>query len=130
VELREWGGQVLAECERIAEALDTAQGTHAHRDALAAAVAALDDPASLPSARVLREMQRDADSSYARFTLAQSHQHRRALQSEPLRAGEEARLASMAKASIEDQRKIEASDKLPFEAYRQAYLSHAMLRTN
>ncbi len=129
VELREWGGQVLAECGPIADALDAAHGGRAYGGALASAVAALDDPSSLPSARVLSEMQRDADGSYARFTLAQSLQHRTTLQSEPLCADEDARLAGIAARSIEEQRKVEASDRTPFEKHRQEYLSHAMLRT-
>ena len=43
VELSEWGGQLLAECEPIAEALDLAHGGHAFRESLAATVGALDD---------------------------------------------------------------------------------------
>ena len=52
VALFEWGRQVLAECEPIAAALDAAHyagtGCSDYGDALAAAVAALDDPASTP----------------------------------------------------------------------------------
>ncbi len=35
------------------------------------------------------------------------------------------RLARMAQESLEKQRGVEAADKLPFETYRQQYLSHA-----
>ena len=59
VAFAEWGGQVLDECEPIATALDAANETTAHREALAAAVAALHDPAMTPSARVLQTMERD-----------------------------------------------------------------------
>ena len=128
VELREWAGQVLAECKPIAAALDAAHGGSAHDGALSAAVSALDDPASLPSARVLSEMQQGYDSSYFRFGLAYSLRHRSALQGEPPPAGVEARFARMAEESIEKQRKIEAADKVPFEKYRQQYLSHESLK--
>ena len=79
VTLAEWGGEVLAECEPIAAALDAANGGSAHREALATAVAALDDPASTPSARVLQAMARDHSNSYVHFVLAQPRAHRDAI---------------------------------------------------
>jgi glutamate--cysteine ligase len=128
VELVEWGGQVLCECEAIAAALDAAHAGSAHRDALAAAVAAIEDPQSLPSARELREMDERHGRSYVRFALAHSLAHQRILQSEPLPAEAQARFARMAKESLEKQREIEARDRIPFETYRKQYLSHDSLR--
>ncbi|MET0168481.1 MAG: glutamate--cysteine ligase [Vicinamibacterales bacterium] len=127
VELREWAGQVLAECAPIAAALDAAHDNIAHREALSAATAALNDPGLLPSAHVLGEMQRRYDGSYFQFTLAQSLRHRSALLSEPLSADAEALFARMAYESIRKQREIEARDSMPFERYRQEYLSHERL---
>jgi glutamate--cysteine ligase len=127
VELGEWAGQVLAECEPIAAALDAARGGRAHRDALAGAVHALGEPQSLPSARVLDEMQRRYDGSFARFALAWSLCHRSALLAEPLADDAAAAFARMAEASREEQREIEAADTLPFEEYRRRYLAHEML---
>ena len=131
VALFEWGGQVLAECEPIAAALDAAHyattaGTD-YSDALAAAVAALDDPASTPSARVLEAMQQNHDGSYLRFVLAQSLQHRIALQSLTLRAEVAQRFARLAEVSLAEQRQIEAADTVPFETFRQQYLSPILL---
>ncbi len=125
VELREWGHEVLAECEPIAAALDQAagHGGSAHRDALAAALAALDSPETVPSARVLDEMARRFDNSYLRFALAYSLDHRRSLQSEVLTDEAEANFILMAKQSHEKQRAIEAADTVPFESYRKYYLS-------
>jgi len=129
VKLREWGAQVLAECEPIAAALDAAaDGRSWHRDALAAAVGAVQDPASLPSARILSEMQQSYGSSYAHFALARSLEHRSALQSEPLPPEAEARFARAAEESIRKQQEIEAADRVDFETYRQQYLSHESLR--
>ena len=128
VELREWAGQVLAECVPIAAALDAAHGGHTHHEALSVAVAALDDPTSLPSARVLSEMHQHYDSAYVRFALAYSLRHRSHLEAEPLPGDVQSRFARMAQESIEKQHNIEAHDELPFEEYRQRYLSHALLR--
>jgi glutamate--cysteine ligase len=128
VELREWAGHLLAECGPIAAALDAARGGSAHHEALSSAVGAVADPASLPSARVLSEMQQRYDGSYGRFALAWSLRHRSALHAEPLPTDLEARLARVAESSLERQRMIEARDELPFEAYRQQYLSPDSLR--
>jgi glutamate--cysteine ligase len=128
VELREWGAEVLAECGTIAAALDAAQGTGAHREALAAAVKATENPNLLPSARVLAEMQRSCGSSYARFALALSLEHAKTLRSEPLPAEIEAPFARLAEESIGKQKEIEAADRVDFETYRQKYLSHESLR--
>ena len=131
VALFEWGGQVLAECEPIAAALDAAlyagTGSSGYSDALAAAVAALDDPDSTPSARVLEAMQQSHDGSYSRFVLAQSLQHRTALQSLTLRAEVAERFARLAEVSLAEQRRIEAADTVPFETFRQQYLSPILL---
>ena len=128
VELREWGAQVLGECEAIAKALDGANGGGAHREALADAAAALDDPASTPSARSLAEMgERHADS-YIDWVLERSIEHKRTLQRQPLAADAEAHLARLAAESVETQRETEAADKIDFETYRQQYLSPESLR--
>ena len=127
VPLAEWGSEVLAECEQIAVALDAATGGNSHRDALSAAVAALDDPDLTPSARVLQAAARDHDNSYVHFVLAQSRAHRDAMMKLPLPDEVAKRYALEAEESIVEQRRIEASDTLPFETYRQLYLAPVRL---
>jgi len=128
VELREWGAEVLAECAPIAAALDAAHGTGAHREALAAAVQATQDPNLLPSARVLGEMRERYENSYSRFGLALSLDHAKTLRGEPLPAEIEARFARLAEESIRKQKEIEAAERVDFETYRQKYLSPESLR--
>jgi glutamate--cysteine ligase len=128
VPLAEWGAQILTECAPIAAALDAADGGTGHRDALAAAVAALRDPALTPSARVLEAVARDHENSYVRFVLAQSRTHREAILQLPIAAEVATRYARLAEESLAEQRRIEASETIPFEAYRQLYL--APLRLN
>jgi len=123
VALSEWGGQVLAQCEPIAAALDAAHATTAHGEALSTAVTALNDPATTPSARVLQAMERDHRNSYVRFVLAQSRAHRDTLLQLPLAAEVGDRFARLAEDSLREQREIEAADTIPFETYRQQYLS-------
>jgi glutamate--cysteine ligase len=128
VTLSGWGGEILAECAPFAAALDDANGGSAYREALGLAVAALSDPAATPSARVLQAMARDHGNSYVHFVLAQSRAHREAILKLPLSDEVAARYARLAEESLAEQRGIEASETIPFEAYRQLYL--APLRLN
>jgi glutamate--cysteine ligase len=123
VALAEWGAHIVEECRPIAAALDAVQGGTRCRDTLAAADAALRDPDRLPSARVLQAMAQVFDSSYVRCTRAQSEATRRTLLALPLAPEVQARFAQLAQASIDEQKRIESLDSLPFEIYRQQYLS-------
>ena len=123
VELSEWSAQVLAECEPIAAALDAANVTTAHRDVLATAVATLNDPARTPSARVIQAMQREHGDSYVRFVRAQSLAHRDTMLQLPLAQEVDESFVRLAEISLDEQRQIEAADTVPFETYRQQYLS-------
>lgn len=122
-----WGGELLRECEPIAAALDEAHRSTAYRDALPAAGAALANPSLTPSARILREMEQNYDKSYFHFALAQSVQHRSTLPALPFAAEVEARYTRMAEESLAAQRQIEALDTVPFEIFRQQYLSPELL---
>jgi glutamate--cysteine ligase len=127
ISLRAWGGELIRECGVVAAALDAANRSSAYRDTLAHAETALTNPGLTPSARILREMEQRYGNSYFRFVQQQSLRHRDMLRALPLTAETTARYAHMAKQSIEAQRQIEAQDTLPFEDYRQRYLSPATL---
>jgi glutamate--cysteine ligase len=123
VSLFEWGGQIAAECGPLAEMLDAAHGGGAYRAALAAAIAALKDPTTVPSARVLTAMSREHGGSHLRIVLALSKRHADTLRGLPLAAEVEAHFARLAAESLEEQRRIEAADAVPFETFRQRYLA-------
>src|SRR5262249_6483017 len=128
VPLVEWAGEMIAGCAPIAEAMDRAQDTTAHARAVAVAKGCLADPSLTPSARVLAAMY-DVGDSYVRFVLAQSIAHKAAILALPFAPELEDRFAAQAEASIVDQRRIEESDVVPFETYRQNYLAPIRLRT-
>jgi glutamate--cysteine ligase len=128
VVLAQWGRELLDECAPIAAALDAANGGALHREALAAAAATLADPSATPSARVLESMTRRYENSYTAFVLAQSRAHRATLQNAQLGEAAAQRFEAMAAESLASQRKMEAADTQPFEAWRQRYLSVEMLR--
>jgi glutamate--cysteine ligase len=125
--LAAWARELLDECAPIAAALDGAHAGSAYRDALARAATAVADPAATRSARVIAEIGQTEDKSYLAFALAQSRRHRGALQNLPLPAATEAEFARLAEESLAAQRRIEAADSVPFETYRQQYLSKDLL---
>jgi glutamate--cysteine ligase len=128
VALIEWGKEVAAACEPIAVELDAVHGGTPYRDALNAALSALKEPQTVPSARVLHAMARNHGDSHVRFTLAESLSHRGTLLGIPLKPAVEERFARLAKESLERQKKIEAADRVDFETYRQRYLNPELLR--
>ena len=121
--LSDWSTQLLRDCEPIAETLDALDGGRKHRDALRHAWTIVDNPDLAPSARVLATMTSDFDSSYVAFTRAQSKQTKAALLALPYPDQLQNRFTKLAQESLDEQRRIEAADTLPFELYRQQYLS-------
>ena len=123
IELTKWGAELLQAFAPIAASLDAAHAGTDYSDSLRAAQALLQDPDLLPSARVLAVMEQDFDNSFIGFTRAQSHQTKAKLLALPFSAAQQARFAALSEQSVRDQRAIEAADTLPFEAYRQQYVS-------
>jgi glutamate--cysteine ligase len=123
VSIADWGAQIIDECAPIAAALDAAQGGRSHRDALAAAAATLREPERAPSARVLHAMRSDHEGSYTGFVNACSEHTRQVLMRRPFAADTQRRLARAAQESVLEQQRIERSDSIAFEAFRQQYLA-------
>jgi glutamate--cysteine ligase len=121
-DLKEWGVQLLAECEPVAAAIDAAVGASAYREAHAAQAAVLRDAALPPSARVLAQMKRHADS-FREFALERSRIHRQSILAMDFAQAEATRFVRLAAESIAEQQSIEAGDTLPFEEYRKQYLA-------
>lgn len=129
VTITEWGLQLVDELLPVAAALDAASAGRSHRDAVASAARALREPEQLPSARVLQAIEGEHAGSYIGFVRARSEDIRKSLLQRPFPADLQARFARQASESIEEQQRIERSDTVPFEAFRQAYLSPARLGT-
>ena len=127
VTLRDWGVELVQACEPLARALDAAHGCSDYSAAVAAARAALDDPDRLPSARVLAVMAAEHDNSFLRFVRARSQQTRQDLRTRAWTPQQQTKYEGMARQSVEAQRAIEATDTMPFEIFRQQYVSASRL---
>lgn len=122
IPLMDWAAEVLQACEPIAQRLDAVHGGNAHQRVLQAALSQLAQPDTLPSARVLQAMA-DAGGDHVALMSTLSAQAQAALLAEPLSAELAEALTAEAQASLAEQARIEAADTMPFEQYRQAYLS-------
>lgn len=123
VSLMDWGLEVIGQCAPIAVALDAALGGSLYADAVAAAQQSLQHPDTLPSARILSTMATDFNNSFVGFLREQSRQTQTHLLALPFSADQQARYEAMTKESIAEQKRIEASDSMEFETYRQNYVS-------
>jgi glutamate--cysteine ligase len=123
VGLQQWAGELLDAFGPVAAALDAVHGTSDHADAVRSAAAMLQGPAMLPSARVLDVMAQDHANSFIGFTCAQSLQTRAKLLALPFSAAQQARFDALAQRSVQEQKDIESRDSMPFEIYRQQYVS-------
>jgi glutamate--cysteine ligase len=121
--LTEWGAEIVAQCAPIAAQLDAVHQTTDYSDALRAAESLLQTPEMLPSARVLAAMAREHENGFAAFTLAQSEQAKAKLLKLPYLGGVNSKMEALVRQSVQDQAAVEAADSLPFEQYRQQYIS-------
>lgn len=123
VTLKDWGEDIVAQCVPIAAALDAAHDTHDYSAALAEATVGLNNASTLPSARVLAAMARDHDNSFVKFARAQSEKTKAHFDDLPLSSNQQAHFEQLSQQSLTDQKKIEALDSMPFEMYREQYVS-------
>ncbi|HTP74760.1 MAG TPA: glutamate--cysteine ligase [Burkholderiaceae bacterium] len=123
VSLAAWGAELLDGCAPIAARLDAEFGGSGYRDAVAAAQAAWRAPQTLPSARVLAAIQASEGAAYTSFVRHRALQARDALLAQPWSQEQQATFEREAEASLDQQRAIEAADTVPFETFRQDYVS-------
>ena len=123
VPLKDWGLALVTELLPFAQQLDATYGGTDYVAAVESAVHALHHPDTLPSARVLREVTENFDGCFVAFVRAQSLKTRQAMLDTELPPVVRERYAQLARTSMDDQRKIEAGDSMPFDIYLQEYLS-------
>lgn len=108
--------------EPLTDELDAQDGGRRYHDALAAQRAKVRDPSSVASARVLAAMQ-NANEGHLEWTLSQSRRHQSVLREQGLDPAVEEAMEAEARASLDAQRDLEASDTESFESYLTAYQS-------
>ena len=124
--LTDWAGEILDQMQGICELLDAGEPSKPYAAALAFQRAKLDDFAELPSARLLDEMRRQG-MSFFEVALWMSQMHRDYFRElYPPNPGRLAELRAVAAQSLEEQRAVEARDKLPFAEFVARYAAGSL----
>jgi len=119
-----WASEVFEEMEAVCLAMDGDDEAGPFSLSLAALAPLVSNADLTPSARMLAEM-RENDESFYRFARRKSMEHLRAIRNidAPLASGP--RLAALVASSIEEQRAIEAADRLEFDAFLADYFAQS-----
>jgi glutamate--cysteine ligase len=129
VPLKDWAEDLLARIRPVAELLDSEHNAGgSHLAALDAQLAKVANPERTPSARVLDQVR--ALGSFAAFGIQQSEAHAQAFLSEPLMPAETMLFDEMARDSLDEQRRIEASDTGSFDDFVAAYNSSTLCKAD
>lgn len=118
--LPRWIGELFDALQAPASLLDEAHQTSQYRDNLAALRVRIDEPEQTPSARMLKVM-RETEEEFVQFALRISTEHQQQFLSRSLPEETRQRFADAARESLAEQRHLEESDTLSFEAYLEAY---------
>lgn len=121
--LSQWAEELLSQYVPIAAALDAVAGGQDYARTVAEAQAAIRNPDSLPSARVLQTIEERHGGSFVDFIRERSRQTQQALLELPYPPELAQRFGQLAIESLENQRRLEAGDHVPFETFRQQYLA-------
>ena len=125
--LTHWAAEILDQMEGICELLDAGDASKPYAAALAFQRAKLMDVAETPSARLLEEMRRQG-SSFFEVALWMSEMHRDYFRElYPPNAGRLSELATEAVDSLEEQARIEASDRMPFRDFVARYFAGTLV---
>jgi glutamate--cysteine ligase len=127
VPLAHWANELLDACAPLAAKLDAVHGGGDYGAAVQAARASLAAPETLPSARVLAAMAKSHENGFIPFVRERSGKTREALLALPWTGEAQSRFEAMSAQSVDDQKAIEAADTMPFEIYRQEYVSAGRL---
>ena len=123
VTLADWAGDILTKVEDVATLIDSHEGGNAYAQSVAGLKELIYEPAATPSARLLAELQ-SSDCSFFEYASSVARTNRDYFGSiTPMSAERRSKFEQEAARSIEQQREIEASDEVSFDAYLASYFS-------
>lgn len=123
VSLQSWAAELMAEMEQTASLMDDAANSQLYTQAVAAQTAKLANPELTPSAQILAAM-RAGNLNHGEFIMQQAEHHKETLLSQPLCPERFAELERISAESLQEQREIEASDKVDFDTYLADYMAN------
>lgn len=124
--LRDWAGEILADIAVIADVLDASRPDRAYGASVDLLRPAVVDPDATPSAQILREM-RARHETFIEHGLRLGLDHARRFREEPVTAPRQEEFQRQAAASLEQQRQMEAGDRVGFDEYLRQYFAQSLL---
>jgi glutamate--cysteine ligase len=120
--LQAWARRILDGMQGLCEMLDAGDAERPYTAALALQLAKLDDPAKTPSARLLRELETTGQSFFD-LALEVSRNHKQYFLALQPNAARQQEFAAEAAASLEEQERLESSDRQDFDTFLAAYFA-------
>ena len=119
-DLKDWGLDIIASMEPVAQVLDRVHGAHGkYGAALANAAAKLNQPELTPSGQMMTEV--NDGKSYLEIGLQQAQKIADTLKSQPLSELHQRRFSDISEESLALQRAEEEQPQEPFDEYLKAY---------
>lgn len=118
--MRDWANEIIQGSMACADLLDQAKGGDAYRVALQHQFEKIANPSLTPSARILRDMEKNQQSFYA-HALALAETHRNYFAARPLDLATHKNFEEMSATSLKAQHELEASKQLSFDEYLENY---------
>lgn len=122
--LNDWGEDIFAQLEQVAELLDQLEEGHPHGEALAELAPRLGDVSLTPSARLMARLQ-ERDEDYSDAMMALARQQAAELAEKPINCTREPMLDQLVATSHQQQRDIESADRLSFADFLADYFERA-----
>lgn len=122
VAIEQWATEILAACAELAALQDTADGSTAYTQALAAQQAKVQDPSLTPSAQVLTDMQAQ-QIPFFRLTMQQAEKFRTAALAEPLEADVQMEYEEVSAHSLREKDALESAESVTFDDFLEQYLA-------
>lgn len=120
VPLRLFATEILSEMLELASAMDDLDHHRHFRAAIEVQLPRVADVSLTPSARILRTL-RDEKISFNEFALDLSRRHAIHWRSDQLGSAKAAEFRQLAETSLQRQAEIEASDRIDFDSFLEAY---------
>ncbi|MBB5211629.1 glutamate--cysteine ligase [Microbulbifer hydrolyticus] len=118
--LTDWAGELLDEITPMAELLDQAWQSHDYTRAVAVQRDKIEGRTPTPAAQMLAEMH-EHQQTFFQWAQDKAEQHRQYFLDRPLSEKEQAEFEAHAKASLQKQSEVEASDQGSFEDFLGQY---------
>ncbi|NMP17322.1 glutamate--cysteine ligase [Thalassotalea sp. Y01] len=120
--IEQWGNEIFAEMQHIADLFDQAHQNNDYQTALAIELAKINDASKTPSAQILDDLV-NGERGIVGWSLIKASAFMQQTQAQPYQVFSEQCFKDMAQTSLQQQQQIEQSDTLNFDDFLADYFS-------